>query len=155
MTNPAPGITRRSKVVVLAATVALMLSLLPFASVLAAVPTVASATRVEATPTNADTLHWTVTFSEDVSSVDTADFALALTGTAAGSISSVSAGSSVYTVTVTSVTGDGSIGLNVLAGGIVSDSTADPLAVPFTGQVYTLDNTAPGAPGTPEPLGRE
>ena len=141
--------TRRSLVAGLAVTAALLASLLPFASVYAAVPTVSSVNWVETTPTNASTLHWTVTFSEAVAGVDTSDFALAETGTATGSIASVSSGTTTYTVTVDTVAGDGSLGLNVLAGGITSVSTSQALATPFAGQVYTIDHTVL-APSTPD-----
>ncbi len=149
MPNTVPG-TRRSLVAGFAVTAALLASLLPFSTAFAAVPTVLSVNRVQATPTNADTLQWTATFSEAVAGVDASDFALAATGTAAGGVPVVSGGPTVYTITVSTVVGDGTLGLNVLAGGITSVSTSQLLAVGFTGQVYTVDNTVPGPPGTPD-----
>ena len=52
-------------------------------------PTISSINRVGATPTNAVSVDYTVTFSENVTGVDTSDFALTATGTAAGTIASV------------------------------------------------------------------
>ena len=49
-------------------------------------PTVESIVRVASSPTNADSVAWTVTFSEDVTGVDAADFVLAQTGLDAGGV---------------------------------------------------------------------
>jgi uncharacterized repeat protein (TIGR01451 family) len=118
-------------------------------------PSVSSITRSGTTPTNADTLDFAVTFSESVTGIDTGDFALAKTGTADGAIASVSAASGEsVTVTVNSVTGDGTLGLNLKD----NDSIQNALKVvlkgagtegendgSFTGETYTVDNTEPTA----------
>ncbi|MEO0445805.1 MAG: Ig-like domain-containing protein, partial [Verrucomicrobiota bacterium] len=110
-------------------------------------PTVQSINRTTpaAATTNADSLVFTVTFDESVSDIETADFQLATTGTAGGTIASVSAatGNSV-TVTVNTVTGDGALGLNfITSGDSVSDEAGNVATAGFTGQIYTIDNTAP------------
>src|SRR5205814_4154390 len=65
-------------------------------------PTVSSINRADATPTNASSVHYTVTFSESVSGVDGSDFALTNSGVSGDSISGVSRSGSRYTVTVRS-----------------------------------------------------
>ena len=76
-------------------------------------PAVASITRADANPTNAASVNFTVTFSETVTGVDTADFALTKTDTAAGNVASVSGSGATYTVTVDTVSGDGTLRLDI------------------------------------------
>src|SRR5262249_46190430 len=76
-------------------------------------PTVSSIVRVDANPTNASSVRFTVTFSESVSGVDTSDFTLTTTGVTGASISNVSGANNTYTVTVNTGTNDGSIRLNL------------------------------------------
>jgi autotransporter-associated beta strand protein len=72
--------------------------------------------------TTAMPLEFQVTFSEAVSGVDTADFQLALTGSATATLSSITAVSpSIYTVAVTNVLGLGQVGLNLLDNGTIRD----------------------------------
>jgi hypothetical protein len=111
-------------------------------------PTVSSSNRVTTSPTNATSVQFLVTFSESVSGIDITDFVLANTGTVAGTISSVSvtSGSSV-TVTINSITGDGTMALNVktsAGGATLTDASSNVLTAGFTGgQTYTIDQTAP------------
>ncbi len=109
-------------------------------------PSVQSVTRVTSSPTNAASVDFTVTFSQDVSGVDTTDFALTTTGVAGSSVTTVTPVSgSVYTVSVATGTGDGTIRLDVANdGSILSTTNNAPLGAPFTaGEVYTIDKTAP------------
>ncbi|MGV3591177.1 MAG: LamG-like jellyroll fold domain-containing protein, partial [Gammaproteobacteria bacterium] len=79
-------------------------------------PTVSSSNRnsPSGSKTNASSVVYRVTFSETVTGVDTADFTLTMTGTANGSVASVSAVSgSVYDVTVNAVSGDGTLRLDL------------------------------------------
>ncbi len=72
--------------------------------------------------TNASTVSYTVTFNEAVTGVAAADFQLALTGTAAGTVSQVTpVSAAVYTVSVSGVTGNGSVGLNLVDNGSIRD----------------------------------
>ncbi len=65
--------------------------------------------------TNASSVSFTVTFSEPVTGVDATDFQLAKTGTVATALTQVTpVSSAVYTVTVSGVTGNGTLGLDVL-----------------------------------------
>src|SRR5206468_2695771 len=68
-------------------------------------PTVSSISRADASPTNASSLHWTITFSEPVNGLTNGNFSLATSGlTGTASISSTAAvggaPSATWTVTV-------------------------------------------------------
>jgi len=109
-------------------------------------PTVLSIDRVDADPTNAVSVDFTVTFSENVTGVAAANFTVTTAGTA-GAVSAVTPlSASVYTVTVNTVSGDGTLRLDLdssLAN--IIDSASNAMAVAFTsGQVYMIDNTPPG-----------
>ena len=102
------------------------------------------------TPTNAGSVQWAVTFSESVTGVDAADFALVATGTVAGAaITNVSGSGNSYTVTAGTGTGSGTLGLNLVDNDSILDLSANRLGGTglgngtFTGQSYTIDKTAP------------
>src|SRR5205823_1541780 len=76
-------------------------------------PTVVSINRVTASPTNATSVQWTIIFSESVTGVDSADFALVNGGLTGPSISSVTGSGTTYTVTASTGTGGGTLGLNL------------------------------------------
>ncbi len=113
-------------------------------------PTVVSIVPV-ATPTNAATADFTVTFSEPVTGVDTHHFSMATTGfTKAPSISSVATESGTsgdtWTVTVDTGTGDGTIDLHLdkQLSGITSAADGTALQSAYTtGDLLTVDKTAP------------
>ena len=113
-------------------------------------PTVTSIVRAVASPTNATSVSWTVTLSEAVSGVGTADFALARTGgVTGGAITGISGSGTTYTVTSTTGTGDGTLGLNLVDDDSITDAGANQLGGAgtgngnLTGQTYTIDKTAP------------
>lgn len=109
-------------------------------------PSVSSINRVGTALTNASSVDYTVTLSENVSGVDASDFTLTSTGTAAGSVASVSQVSgSTYTVTVNSITGDGTLRLDLKNTGTgISDTAGNAISGGYTaGQTYTFDATAP------------
>ncbi|WP_371366733.1 DUF4347 domain-containing protein [Pseudomonas sp. QL9] len=108
-------------------------------------PTPSGIARVEAASNNATSLHYTVTFDEAVSGVDASDFTLVGTGTAAGSISSVTQiDARTYTVLIGSVSGDGTLRLDLNASGTgITDLAGNPVSGGLQGGVYTLDHTAP------------
>src|SRR5204863_2635445 len=68
-------------------------------------PTVSSINRAGGSPTNASSVSFTVTFSENVTGVDTTDFALTTTGVSGASVSSVSGSGASYTVTASTGSG--------------------------------------------------
>src|SRR5215211_6579918 len=116
-------------------------------------PTVSSINRADTNPTNTTgNLSWTVTFSENVSGVNAADFNLASSGLSdSPAIQSVTQGAnaSVYTVTASTGTGSGSLGLNLNDDDSIVDGVGNKLGGAglgngnFTGQVYTIDRTPP------------
>ncbi|CUW40823.1 protein of unknown function（containing Cadherin-like domain,1230-1310;785-891;1645-1742;containing Immunoglobulin-like fold domain,1230-1303;785-887;1645-1741;containing Dystroglycan-type cadherin-like domain,1223-1311;1647-1747) [Magnetospirillum sp. XM-1] len=123
-------------------------------------PSVSSIDRAAGTTayTNATSRDWTVTFNAAVSGVDTTDFSLVTTsGTATGAVSSATTAAGAiasvtdsgdhktYTVTVTGVTGDGDLALNLnnAGTGITDISYGKAITGGFSGQAYTVDHTVP------------
>jgi VCBS repeat-containing protein len=110
---------------------------------------VAFITRDDADPTGASTVTFSVDFSEDVSNVDPTDFVVVPTGTAsANPIVTVGNASdsddSTYTVTVSGITGAGTIGLDFVGGNNIDDDVGNLLNItPVTDQVYTHTNNLP------------
>ncbi len=102
--------------------------------------------------TSATSIQYTVTFSESVTGVDVTDFALTATGTAAGNIAGVSGSGTTYTVTVDTISGDGTLrlDLNSSGTGIKNGGNVDIAGGYTAGSTYTLDHTAPGAPTKPD-----
>jgi hypothetical protein len=79
--------------------------------------------------TNATSVSFTVTFSEPVTGVDPTDFQLAATGTVGTTLTQVTpVSASVYTVTVSGITGNGTLGLNLVDDGSIRDVAGNPLA---------------------------
>lgn len=113
----------------------------------AAAPTVSGIARQ--TPaseqTNASNLTFRATFSEPVEKVSADDFALAVTGTAIGTVASVSASSgSVIDVSVSGVLGDGTLRLDLKSGTDITDDAGNVTAGGYTGgEAYAIDKTAP------------
>jgi uncharacterized repeat protein (TIGR02059 family) len=109
-------------------------------------PAVASIARAGGTsPTNASTIDYIVTFSEAVTGVTADDFVLSAAGTASGQITSVTGSGTTYTVSVSNVSGMGTLRLDLKGSstGIV-DGAANPVASGYTsGQTYTIDTDAP------------
>ena len=111
-------------------------------------PTVVSIVPTGNSLTNAASLAFAVTFSKPVVSVAASDFALALSGTA-GTISSVAGSGANYVVSVTGVSGNGTLGLNLVDNDSIEDPSGNPLGGPgigngnFTGEAYTIDTEPP------------
>jgi CSLREA domain-containing protein len=104
-------------------------------------PTVVSVTRVDPDPTSATSVHFTVTFSKAVTGVDATDFSLNKTATIAGeSVNTVSGGPMIYTVSVSTGTGSGSLRLDVKTSGTdIQDLMGNPISGGFTGgETYTI-----------------
>ena len=89
-------------------------------------------------PTNATTITYSVTFTEPVTGVDPTDFKLATTGTVAGTVSQVTGSGTSYTVTVSSIAGDGTLGLNLFDDNSIRDLAGNPL-----GSLATIQSMAP------------
>jgi CSLREA domain-containing protein len=110
-------------------------------------PTVSASVRANNNPTNLASVDFTVTFSESVTGVDTADFTLTTTGVSGASLTSASGSDATYTVSVNTGSGDGTIRLDVLDDDSILDAASNPLNGGFTGgETYNVDkNDAPSA----------
>ncbi|MES2112209.1 MAG: hypothetical protein V4577_25865, partial [Bacteroidota bacterium] len=110
------------------------------------VSSIVATTPSNASPTNATSVVYTVTFSENVTGVDASDFTLTTSGTS-GTIGAISGSGATYTVPVNSITGTGTLSLNLKGSGTgIQDGVGNAIASGFTGvSVYNIDQTAPTA----------
>ncbi len=110
----------------------------------ATAPTVSSIARLNPVgpSTTLSSVIYRVTFSESISGLDVNDFNLVSTGTATGSIASVSAANgNAIDVTINAISGDGTLGLNLKSSGTgIADAAANPISGGFTGEVYTINH---------------
>jgi hypothetical protein len=107
-------------------------------------PTLASVNLVSSSPTNAATLDYAVTFSEDMAGVSAADFTLAGDGTLAGfAISAVNGSGSSYTVSVDTGSGSGTLALGLAAAPAATDVAGNVLASSLLSAGYAIDRIAP------------
>ncbi|WKY30959.1 DUF4347 domain-containing protein [Pseudomonas donghuensis] len=109
------------------------------------VPQATGIVRVDASPSAADSVRYTVTFDENVSGVDVADFTLVLSGSAAGNIASVTqVDGHTYTVLVNGLSGAGSVRLDLNGSGTaITDAAGNGLSGGLAGAVYSIDRVAP------------
>ena len=123
-------------------------------------PTLASIERYSPADQNTDsqTLVYKVTFSEDVTGVDAADFALSSGGTGTGSVTNLAGSGSQYLVTV-SAAQDGTYNLDLVQSGHgIADTANNPLSSPTpTGADHTytvtLQVTIVDSPNNPPVVG--
>lgn len=106
-------------------------------------------------PTNASSVTFTVTFSEDVSGVDLNDFSLSTNGSVSAALQSVlQLNAHTYQVTVDSITGLGGLAVMLNTNGsAIVDSANNPITGTFTGPAYTIGLppvTTPDVTGDPE-----
>lgn len=112
-------------------------------------PSVTSTAPIGGAAASATSVDFTVTFSEFVSNISTDDFALGFNGAVTGTIASVSASSgSSVTVSVSGITGNGTLGLNLKAGTDITDVAGNSAPAAYTsGTAHTVAiPTAPSAP---------
>ena len=98
----------------------------------ATVPVVSSSVRGSINPTSAASVNFTVTFSESVTGVDIVapfnDFTLTKTGSVSGaSVTGVSGSGTIYTVTVNTGLGNGTLRLDVADNNSIIDADSNPL----------------------------
>jgi hypothetical protein len=113
------------------------------------VPVVTASLRADPNPTAAASVNFTVVFSEPVSGVDISDFTPVTTGTISGvAVSAVNGSGYLYTVSVGTGSGDGTLRLDVLDNDSIVDTANQPLAGAgvgngnFTGgEVYSIVRT--------------
>ena len=109
-------------------------------------PTVVSNVRANANPTIASSVNFTVTFSKDVTGVDKGDFTLTTTGVTGASVTGVTpVSASVYTVTVDTGSGSGTIHLDVIDNNSIIDASSNLLGGAamgdgsfYNGEIYTI-----------------
>jgi len=107
-------------------------------------PAVSAITRVGPVTSGATTASYIVTFDSSVSGVDAGDFQLTATGSASGTIASVSGSGSTYTVNVNGISGDGSMRLDLKSSGTgIIDGGGNAPAGFTGGQTIVFDHTAP------------
>ena len=114
-------------------------------------PRVASIERADDTPTNADRLSWTVTFSEEVENVDASDFAVAGTTAAVSSVLQATLHLKSYSVFADggNLAGlNGNVTLSFATGQDIEDGSGNALEnTEPTGDnehTYVVDNERPG-----------
>ncbi|HTP45431.1 MAG TPA: choice-of-anchor Q domain-containing protein [Casimicrobiaceae bacterium] len=131
-TNPAPQVARMFSIV--------------------AAPTIVSLVRAQPSPTMADSVTYTLTFSEAVTGVTAGNFGLATGGVTAASVASIGGSGTTWTVTVNTGRGSGTLRLDLANGTGIVDASNVPLAgTPFTGETYGIDKGGTvlyGASGT-------
>ncbi len=113
-------------------------------------PSVTSILRVDPSPTAAGSVRFAVTFSESVTGVDSADFALTASGVSDAGVASVSGSGTTYTITVFTGNGNGTLRLDLLDNDSILDAGLSPLggagignANFYNGEAYTIDRAAP------------
>ncbi len=115
-------------------------------------PRVLSIQRANANPTNAASVDFTVNFSEPVTGVDASDFQISTSGVSGSVMSGIGGSGSVYTATVNTGTGNGTIRLDLIDDDSILDSQSHPLGGAGTGngnftsgETYTVvkSNVAP------------
>jgi hypothetical protein len=77
-------------------------------------PAVTSINDVLPATTNQSVIPWTVTFNQAVTGVDPTDFSLVKTGSVSANLLQVTGSGTTYTVTASGVTGNGTLGLNLV-----------------------------------------
>ncbi|MFB2803333.1 Ig-like domain-containing protein [Shewanella seohaensis] len=114
-------------------------------------PNVTSIAPTGSPAANAASMDFAVAFDESVNNISTDDFTLVTTGTASGSIASVSATSGTsINVTVNSITGTGTLKLNLNGSTDIADAAGNGIAAYSSGTSHTADRDAPAAPSTPD-----
>ncbi len=114
-------------------------------------PPVVQSIVLQGTPAaNASSITKTITFDENANNITTDDFELTTTGTATGTIASVSASSGTsVVVTINSITGQGTLRLDHLGTSNITDDSGNGngtngnVAAFNSGSVHTVDAVAP------------
>jgi len=115
-------------------------------SITSSTATVTSIVRANSSPSNANNVTYTITFSSAVSGFTISKLSLTTTGLSGASINSLSTSDNInYTVTVNTGVGSGTIRLDLASSTGITPSISN---VPYVaGEVYTIDKTAPTVSG--------
>ena len=108
-------------------------------------PSVLQIIRLDPSPTGAASVDFEVTFSEDVTNIGLSDFTVTTTGTANGSVTLTTGTNDVYVVTVGSISGDGTLTIDVLSAvSSITDLAGNPITADFTtGEQYVVCSSPP------------
>ena len=107
-------------------------------------PALASISRIQASPSNAGSLDFAVSFSEPVTGIDAADFTLVGDGSLSGyGIVSVSGSGADYSVGVATGGGDGQLVLALAQAPAATDIAGNALGASAIQAAYAIDRTAP------------
>jgi len=90
-------------------------------------PVVLAILRMDADPTAAEVVHYSVTFSKAVSGVDVGDFALSTSGVTGATITELFNNANTYMLTVKTGTGNGTIRLDLIDNDSIIDEVGNPL----------------------------
>ena len=113
-------------------------------------PVVMSVLRADPSPTNSQTVDFSVTFNKPVTGVNAADFSIFSTGISGASVTGLSGSGANYSVTVDTGTGSGTLRLDLLDDDSIIDAQSVPLGGSGTGngaysagEEYTIDRQPP------------
>jgi tartrate-resistant acid phosphatase type 5 len=107
-------------------------------------PSILSITRVNASPTNAFSVDYSVSFSEPVTGVDGGDFSLFSSSPSGAYISNVTGSGSLYTVSVSTGSGDTTLRLDMIDNDSIMDAIGNTTNGGFSsGELYTIDKSTP------------
>jgi hypothetical protein len=112
-------------------------------------PIVLNILRLDADPTTAEVVHFSVIFSEPVRFIDVSNFALTTNGPTGVTIPELSIDASTAIVTVSTGTGNGTIQLSVVDNDNLFDAVGNPLGGygvgngNYSGPFYSVDKTMP------------
>jgi len=118
-------------------------------------PSAVGIVTLDPSPSNAQSVRFTVTFNEQVNGVDLSDFSLVGTGSTGGTLSGLQAlGGGVYVITVSGVHGTGTLGLNLNGSATgITDVAGNALVGGLTGATYNIDRDAPTVSSVGVPVG--
>jgi uncharacterized repeat protein (TIGR03803 family) len=98
--------------------------------------------RVYTSPTNLNSVSWTVTFAAAVTGLSAANFQLAASGlTGSPAVTSVTGSGATWTVTASTGSGNGTLQLNLANATGLSPTVTN--ALPYSGQSYSIDLVPP------------
>jgi len=105
-------------------------------------------------PTSADSIRFTVAFDKPVQGFNNeSDVVVSLAGSALNTGVSIAGSGAMYSVTVTGISGEGTLSLAVSTGSDVRDMADNPLGTSVTSAAVFLDPSAPGIPLAAWPVG--
>ena len=127
----------------------------PVYTIIKQAPTALNIVPLDASPTNAATVRYAVTFSEAVTGVDATDFGVTAAGLTDVVVTGVTGSGDSYVVTVSTGTGDGAFRLNLLDDDTIVNFAGNPLGGigksngALLGPLVTVDRAGPAVTVSP------